>query len=109
MRILKIIGTLIVLVLVTASQANAISRYNSLSFTCAKIRQVISSEGAVILRYPGKFNPGIVLHDRFVNNVRWCQMDEYTAIKSVPTSDNRSCRLRYCKIIDFDNNGPVRN
>lgn len=82
--------------------ANAISRYNSMSLTCAQVKAIVSSEGAVIIRYPSKHTRGLTLYNRFVKNARWCQPDEYAARKSIPTADQNSCRLRYCKVREIE-------
>lgn len=81
-----------------ATEASAISRYNSTSYTCQAVKQLIAREGAIILRYPSRRSQSLTLHDRFVKNASRCQLDEYAARKSVPTADTNSCKLRYCKV-----------
>ena len=102
MRIVISFYLLGLMLLFSTEDTYSISRYNSTSLTCAQAKQIINTEGAVIIRYPAKYTPGLTLHDRFVKNARQCQLDEYTARKSIPTADTNSCRLRHCKIRDVE-------
>jgi len=80
-----------------ASGAQAISRYNSTSLTCASIKSKISSEGAVILRWQSPRNPGNTLFGRYVANDNYCDLNKVTETAYVPAADRRSCSVYLCK------------
>lgn len=84
-----------------AAEAQAISRYNSTSMSCAQVQGAIRNEGAVILRWksPGS---GVQRYDRFVSNDGFCAAGEEASITSVPTADARSCPVYNCKQIEQD-------
>ncbi len=69
-------AALIVTAIAIAGPASAISRYESLSKTCASVQQLIASERAVILRYPAP-RGGPVLYDRYVADGGQCDMSDY--------------------------------
>jgi len=83
--------------LMIAGPASAISRYESLSKTCAAVQQLIASERAVILRYPAKGGASLVLYDRFVSGNGQCSVSDYAARTYVPTRDNPLCPVYNCK------------
>lgn len=84
--------------------AHAISRYESMSLTCASAQQRIQNEGAVILRYQSKRVANLTLFDRYVAHGGWCETNEYAKLEVVPTADNDACRVLKCfpKIHRFD-------
>ncbi len=67
-------GTVLLGLLLAASQAHAISRYNSTSMSCADIGAVVRAEGAVVLRW--KQPPDIQRFDRFVAHTGFCSWGE---------------------------------
>ncbi|CAN7551869.1 hypothetical protein LJR030_000854 [Rhizobium sp. LjRoot30] len=79
-----------------SEQAHAISRYNSMSMSCAEAQATVQREGAAILRYPSKRVAGLTLYDRAVRNRAQCGNYEVADIKSLPTSDNPKCMIRVC-------------
>ena len=83
-----------------ASEAQAISRYNSTSMSCERVKAVVRAEGAVILRWRG--NSGIQRYGRFVANGRFCSSSERAETSYVPSSDRKSCAVRECKYWDPD-------
>ncbi|ENN84086.1 hypothetical protein RHSP_83308 [Rhizobium freirei PRF 81] len=87
---------LILTALAAAGPASAISRYESLSKTCAAVQQLIASERAVILRYPAK-GASLVLYDRFVSGNGQCSVSDYAARTYIPTRDNPLCPVYSCK------------
>lgn len=64
--------------------AEAISRYNSRSLSCAKARALVHRQGAVIFRYRSTRNPSLTLYDRFVAHGGHCAWGEVAAPKSIP-------------------------
>lgn len=83
-------------------EANAISRYVSTSMDCAEVQATLREEGAAILRYRSTRNPSLPLYGRYVSDRRFCQMDEVTESVSIPAADTKSCTVRQCKQVEFD-------
>jgi hypothetical protein len=98
-------GAILVLGLATAmaSPASAISRVSSTSRTCGELRQIIDSQGAVIVTHPGSRQAG-TLYDRYVSDSRYCDPGNVATDDWVPAKD-KSCRLRNCQTYEplFDN------
>ena len=94
-----IVSSLLVL---TAFPAHAISRYNSMSMTCAAAQQRIVQEGAVILRYRSARHPNLTLYNRYVADARFCTLGEGTVVDAVPTRDNPQCIVLMCRDITYD-------
>ena len=82
--------------LMIAGPASAISRYESLSKTCAAVQQLIAKERAVILRYPAP-RGGPVLYDRYVADSGQCDISDYAGRSYVPARDNPVCPVYNCK------------
>ncbi|MCO6185761.1 hypothetical protein [Rhizobium sp. L1K21] len=78
-----------------ASQALAISRYETQSMTCGQIRTALDREGAAILRYPSEHTPGLTLYDRYVGRQNACGPHEVTQRTDVPAKDG-SCPVLRC-------------
>ena len=89
--------------LAMSSPASAISRVQTTGKTCAAIGQILSREGAAILRYPSKRTPGITLYDRYVANANSCLQGEITQRATVPTRDTNSCAVLKCYRPDYGN------
>ena len=83
--------------LLATTNAFAISRYNSKSYTCAEIKNIVSDEGAVILRYPSIRVPGLTLYDRYVAHSGYCFGGEERNRAYVPTDDTSKCPVYNCK------------
>ncbi len=83
-------------VLAQMPTAQAISRVETLSKSCAAIKEQVAREGAVILRHPSLTTPGITLYDRYVANPNACLQGEVTRRASVPTRDVEACRVYIC-------------
>lgn len=83
-----------------AGEANAISRYVSTSMTCAKVKETVTQQGAVILQHKSP-RTGVLLYDRYVKDRRFCAGGETTEWASVPTKDQKSCRVDRCAQIEF--------
>ncbi|NLS20888.1 hypothetical protein HGP16_30760 [Rhizobium sp. P40RR-XXII] len=80
-----------------ATPALAISRYNSMSMTCAEARAVINRERAVIMRYPARRTPNMTLYDRYVSNADSCDVGYYAYQDYLPTKDRASCPVFTCR------------
>ena len=81
--------------LLVSFEAQAISRYNSTSMSCDRIRATVRSEGAVILRWQGR--SGAPRYGRFVAHGGFCESGTRAETSYVPSSDRRSCPVRECK------------
>lgn len=85
------------LVTSVATPALAISRYNSMSMTCAEAKAVINRERAVIMRYPAKRTPNMTLYDRYVSDAGACDLGYYAYQDYLPTKDRASCPVYICR------------
>ncbi len=83
-------------------EAHAISRYNLTSMTCNRVKATVRNEGAVILRWRSKNNPGIQRYGRFVANGGFCESGTRAQTSYVPSSDRTSCAVLECKYYDPD-------
>ncbi|WP_235912066.1 hypothetical protein [Mesorhizobium xinjiangense] len=102
----KLLLTLAATGLLLASvPAEAISRYNSTSMSCARVQAAVQREGAVILRHRSTRNPSLTLYDRYVADGRFCAVGEVADNAWVPTSDRRDCFVRNCRSFDRDRDG----
>lgn len=88
--------------LLVAGQAEAISRYNSTSMSCAGVQQTIKAEGAAIMRYPGTTNPSLTRYDRYVAHGGFCSFGEVAKYTYIPTADAASCQVLHCVTPNFD-------
>lgn len=86
--------------LLVTFEAQAISRYNSTSMSCNKIKATVRREGAVILRWQGR--SGVPRYGRFVANNAFCEASTRAEWSYVPSSDKKSCAVYECKYWDPD-------
>jgi hypothetical protein len=82
--------------LLLASEALAISRYDPTGMACADVQETIEREGAVILRYASSSILGLPLYDRYVYNRSFCAQHEVTRTTGVPSADRRYCSVKKC-------------
>jgi len=83
--------------LLLASEALAISRYQTTSMSCARVQAAVNADGQAILRYPAPDNPSLVLYDRYVRDSTQCTSRSQRAeLQSVPAADTPKCRVRKC-------------
>jgi hypothetical protein len=92
--------TLSLCIVLLPVSAHAISRYVSTSMTCAKVQATISQQGAVILQHKSA-RTGNLLYDRYVSDRRFCAGGETTDWASVPTKDQKSCRVYRCEEVEY--------
>ena len=95
-KMFALLGASLVL---AATPAEAISRYNSTSMSCQKARSIVSREGAVVFRYTSK--RGNPIYDRFVKHGRLCAWGESTFVKFVSTNSGQ-CALYACRSHSHD-------
>ncbi len=80
----------------SATAANAISRHNSTSLSCDRVHAIIDAEGAAIMRYQSRRNPGLTLYDRFVSNGAYCDTEKYPITVTIPAADTERCVVYRC-------------
>jgi hypothetical protein len=90
-----------------ASNAMAMSRYDSQSLTCASIHDRIAQDGAIVLRYPSKMHPDLMMYNRYVSNAMTCMGQGVMASATVPTSDDPNCKVKLCN--PTTGKGPNKN
>lgn len=81
--------------------SSAFARVDSRNLTCAEARNVVQSQGAVVMTY-GE-GPGGLLFDRFVAHRGYCMQQEETTPAWIPTSDTNQCLVGY-RCEERDNN-----
>ena len=79
---------------VTSSPANAISRIETTKTQCSAIRGVLVREGAAILRHTSK--RGLPIYDRYVSSSLLCPGNSVGVWASVPARDTNACRVIAC-------------
>ncbi|MDE1992573.1 MAG: hypothetical protein KGI75_08710 [Rhizobiaceae bacterium] len=84
-------------ILSATTPALAISRYNSMTFTCAQARAIINRERAVIMRYPATRVRNMTLYDRFVSDGDACDVGFYAYQDYLPTKDRPDCPVYICR------------
>jgi len=94
--VLKLASIALAISLVSV-EAQAISRYNSTSMSCASIQARVHAEGAILLRWRSKRNPSLPLGGRFVRSSGFCDLHLHASTTYVPSSDRKSCPVRKCK------------
>jgi len=72
-----------------ATAAVAQARPQSPNMTCAQVRQLVLSQGAVVL------GTGGFTFDRYVRDGSFCERAEYPSTSWVPTRDTPQCLLGY--------------
>lgn len=82
------------------SDASAVSRYQTMRMACSDVQAVLQDEGAAILRWQSKRNPGLPLYGRYVSDSRFCNSGEVTEYATVPTADKRACAVRKCVVYE---------
>jgi len=98
------LSILLPLLLMTAGEALAISRYQTSSMSCARIQATLQSEGAALLSYPAPDNPSLQLFDRYVRDTSFCSSAAQRAqSRSVPAADTRNCQVRKCARVSGGN------
>ncbi|MEX0344048.1 MAG: hypothetical protein AB3N20_03930 [Rhizobiaceae bacterium] len=91
----KLLVTMCVITL-TSTASHAISRHNSQSLSCDSIHAIIEAEGAAIMRYQSRRNPGLTLFDRYVRNGAFCDTEKYPVAASIPAADTDRCVVYRC-------------
>jgi hypothetical protein len=78
-------AALSLVICLSATAAVAQGRPNSLNMTCGQARQLVLSQGAVVI------GTGPNIYDRFVRDGGFCQVGEYPSAAWLTTRDNPQC------------------
>ncbi len=79
-----------------ASNAMALSSYNSEAMTCSAVHDKIARDGAVVLKHPSSKIGSLDVYDRYVSNDAGCIEWGAMSKSSVPTSDDPHCKVQAC-------------
>lgn len=101
----KFLISLIALTISTSS-AGAISRYESLKLSCARVHSIIDSQGAAIMRHPSTRVRALVLYDRYVRDGTFCEVGEAAYLFYIPTADTKNCPVYACRSFDLEEGLP---
>jgi hypothetical protein len=82
--------------LLLAGQAEAISRYQTTSMSCARVQSAVATDGAAILHYPAPGNPSLDRFDRYVRDKTFCTSTQRAQRVRVPAADTSSCPVNRC-------------
>jgi hypothetical protein len=83
------------LLVLAASDAGAISRYNSTGMSCERALGILDREKAAIFRYPSKRVANLPLYDRYVRSGAYCGPHEVTEAVTIPSATGQ-CRVLHC-------------
>ena len=78
---------------VTVFAAEGIQTLNK---TCQSVKNSLSASGTVLLSYPSKNDPSLIIYDIFVKNAALCGANQVAKNSSVRTSDNENCSVVFC-------------
>jgi hypothetical protein len=62
----------------------------------------IAADGAAIMRYRSKRNPGLPLYGRYDDDGRFSEADEYARTVFIPARDMAQCPVHECWHFDID-------
>lgn len=79
-----------------ASEASAISRYQTMRMSCDQVQATLYDEGAAILRWRSTRDSSLPIYGKYVSDRRFCELGEVTTFATVPTADDRSCNVKKC-------------
>jgi len=94
------IAVLALVMAAVSGDAQAISRYNATSMSCASIRATVQAEGAAIFRW--KQPPDIDRFDRIVAHTGHCLWGEVATPTDIPSKDATRCVVLNCQRPVFD-------
>lgn len=83
-------------VLLMAGEALAVSRYQTMSMSCARVQAALNADGAAILHYPAPDNRSLDRFDRYVRDRTFCSSSQRTRRVSVPAADTKGCAVNKC-------------
>lgn len=79
----------------TASEADAISRYNSTGMSCERIHGILAREKAAIFRYPSTRVANLPLYDRYVRSEGYCGPHQVAEQVTIPSASGQ-CPVLHC-------------
>ena len=93
---MKRLLSLMLPLLLAASQATAIERHDTSRMTCAEVTATLQSEDKAVLRYPTSNLPGMMRFERYVAQRHMCGVGNMAIVTKVPASDTKACRVIRC-------------
>ena len=84
------------LIVFSATNAEAVSRYEITNVTCETVQALVRTEGSVILVYRSKGVLGLPVYDRYVLGQQYCDSGEVARGAGVPTVDREYCPVKKC-------------
>ncbi len=88
---------IIIPILLLASEASALQRYQTNTMSCARVQAAVQAAGQALLAYPAPNNPSIQLYDRYVRDDTFCSASQHAWFDSVPAADTKNCKVRKCE------------
>jgi hypothetical protein len=88
-RWLNVTAPAVAMLFVIAGAAEAQPQQNTTRMSCAAARQLVTRQGAIVLRT----SPST--YDRYVSTRAYCMSTEITEPAFVPTADDRQCFVGY--------------
>ena len=82
--------------LLAASNAFAVTRFEITNVTCETVQALIQTEGVVILYYRSGGILGLPIYDRYVKSQAFCLSGEVMRGAGVPTTDMKYCPVKKC-------------
>lgn len=86
---------LAIVLLASASGAQAQQRPLTLNLTCGQVQQIILSRGAAVL------STGTYTYDRYVSDRRFCERSETAQVDFVPARDTPRCPVYRCQEMEY--------
>lgn len=86
----------IVALLLGASDAFAVERFEVTNVTCETVQALVRSKGSVILVHRSSGVLGLPIYDRYVQGQQYCNPGEVVRGAGVPTVDREYCPVRKC-------------
>lgn len=93
---MRSLGIAILVFILSAPAALALSRYETTQLSCSRIQTILQSGGPAILRYPSPRNPGLTIYDTYVAQDGVCTTGGRGKLSSVPAADTKSCKVVQC-------------
>lgn len=84
-RWLNVTAPTVAMLFVIAGAAEAQAQQNTTRMSCAAARQLVTRQGAIVLR------TSTSTYDRYVSTRAYCMSTEITEPAFVPTADDRQC------------------
>lgn len=88
-QFMKITTTVVALLISSTSVLLAQGRPDTRYLTCATVKSIIQTNGAVVM------NTSNYVYEKYVKNHAYCNVNESTKNAYVPTADYRRCKIGF--------------